>query len=75
MNNVDKLEKELRQVLPTFEIERHDYDAISVYAEMFYTLDIDKLRKLKTKHRAMLWCDVRNDKVHFFFHTVLGLDK
>ena len=73
MRSEEKLEKELRKAFPNADIYGY-IDSVSIKRDTFYTGEREELIRLEKKYKAGLWCDARQGKVHYHFHS-LGLWK
>jgi len=65
---VTNLGKELRKFFPKADI-KVGLDCVSIAMDTFYTLDRHELARLERKYKTGLWCDARNRKVFYYFHT------
>jgi len=64
------LEGELKEKFRGADIKIDGGGDVSISQDTFYTVDRAELLKLEKKYRALLWCDARNEKVHYVFHSL-----
>lgn len=71
MSRTEELGKELREFFPDADIQVTN-DSVYITQGTFYTRDRRELERLEKKYEAGLWCDARDGKVFYDFHTFGG---
>lgn len=74
INDPEKLRAELEKFFPEAEIYS-DCGFVSITQETFYTLDRHELARLERKYGTGLWCDAREGRVFYYFHTFRRTEK
>lgn len=71
MSSERELKKELRQFFPEADIQINSI-GVSITQDTFYSIDRHELARLEQKYKTGLFCDARDRKVYYLFHTFGG---
>jgi hypothetical protein len=69
MEDIKKLEMELREAFPTADITNYG-DSVSIEQNTVYNIDRKEITRLADKYKAGVWCDSRGNKVHHHFYSL-----